>query len=65
MITIVIWIYLDYPTLHAICLPIVGLSVTCETHIVDTSSVSETNLFWVSSIFHFLPFEAVYGENTP
>ena len=42
--------------MHTNIPPIVGLSVTCEAHIVGTSSINEPNIFWVSSIFHFFTF---------
>ena len=43
MITIYVYIYLEYPTLHAKIPPIVGISVTCETRILGNSSINEDN----------------------
>ena len=54
MITIFIFIFIEYPTLHARIISVFGLSIACEPHIVGTFFVSEPNSFWVSSIFHVL-----------
>ena len=61
MITIFLCIFIDYNTLHARILPVVGLSMACGFYFVDTFFLSESDPLWVSSIFNFY-FLSGYGD---
>ena len=52
MSTICMCICINYDTKHSRIIPFVDLSMAREPYFVDNFALSESNPFWVSSIFH-------------